>query len=210
MIAIDWLILDAMGVIFEEGRDLYELLIPFVWSKKEGFSDRLMIDTYLEASKGLIRSSELWSRLGFEAQYPEIEREYLDTHLTIDQEFLELAVKFKSRCKMALLSNDVAEWSTYLRQKHGLNEIFDEVIISGDVGLRKPDKKIFNLLLERIKSSPENCLFVDDNLHNLTAASELGIRTIRFVRGEEKAPFCSEFEVKSFRELLKVLINFFL
>ena len=56
-----WLILDAMGVIFTVGRDLYELLIPFVWKKNKTISDRLMIDTYLKASRGEFPSSRLWA-----------------------------------------------------------------------------------------------------------------------------------------------------
>ena len=204
-----WLILDAMGVIFSVGRDLYELLIPFIWSKDKSISDKLMIDTYIKASKGLIPSSEVWNRLGFGDQYPNIEKEYLDKQLTIDNDFLDLALEFKQKYKMALLSNDVKEWSCYLRQKYGLNDIFNEVMISGDVGLRKPNKKIFNLLLEKIKAPPDSCIFVDDSLHNLNAASKLGIKTIRFVREKEKIPFCSEFEVRSFQELLNVLNNFY-
>jgi len=198
-----------MGVIFEVGRDLYELLIPFVWSKDKSVSDKLMIDTYLEASKGLIPSSELWARLGFSGNYPDIEKEYLDKQLTIDSEFLELAGEFKKEFSLALLSNDVKEWSSYLRCKFGLNEIFEEVVISGDVGLRKPDKKIFQLLLDRIKVPAEDCIFVDDNLRNVNAAGEIGIKSIRFIRDKEKAPFCSEFEVRSFPELLNVLQNFY-
>ena len=204
-----WLILDAMGVIFEVGRDLYELLIPFIWNKNKNISDRLMIDTYIEASKGLIPSSELWKRIGFGEQYPEIEKEYLDTQLIIDKQFLKLAPRFKERFALALLSNDVKEWSSYLRNKFGLNEIFDEVIISGDVGIRKPDKEIYTLLLDRIKTSPNNCIFVDDKLRNLEPASKLGIKTIRFIREKEKIPFCSEFEVRSFHELKSVLNNFY-
>ena len=204
-----WLILDAMGVIFTVGHDLYELLIPFVWCKNKDISDQLMIDTYLEASKGLIPSSELWAKIGFGDQYPEIEKEYLDTQLKIDKEFLELAPRFKDDYSLALLSNDVKEWSNYLREKFGLNEIFDEIIVSGDVGLRKPNKKIYTLLLDRLNISPEKCVFVDDKLRNLQPASELGIRTIRFVREKEKIPFCSEFEVRSFQELKSVLENFY-
>ena len=198
-----------MGVIFTIGRDLYELLIPFVWSKNEKVSDKLMIKTYVEASQGRISSSELWNRLGFGLEYPEIEKEYLDNTIKIDQEFLELAPEFKKKYKLALLSNDLSDWSSYLREKFGLNDIFDEIIISGDVGLRKPNLKIFKLLLERINAKPEEMIFIDDSLHNIKAASELGIRTLRFIREKEKIPFCSEFEIKSFSELLNVLNNFF-
>jgi putative hydrolase of the HAD superfamily len=205
-----WLILDAMGVIFTLGYDLYETLISFVRSKNMNIPDKLIIDTYMKGSDGKFPSSKLWEEIGFGHQFPEIEKEYLDTKLTIDDEFLEVAPDFKKNYHLALLSNDMKEWSDYLRNKYRLNEIFEEIIISGDVGLRKPDKKIYTLLLDRINAPPEKCVFVDDKLRNLKPASELGINTIRFVREKDKTPFCSEFEVRSFKELKSVLDNFYL
>lgn len=204
-----WLILDAMGVIFIEGHDLHELLIPFIKEKNKNISVDLVYNTYIQASLGKISSFNLWSNLGFENEYPEIEEEYLDTCLRIAPDFVKIAYEFKKMYSMALLSNDVKEWSAYLREKFDLNKFFDMIIISGEVGYRKPDKIIFDILLTRINSRPNNCIFVDDNLNNLQTASELGILTIRFVRKKSKVGFCSEFEVSNFTELLGVLKNFY-
>jgi len=203
-----WVIFDAMGVIFKEGHDLHELLIPFVQKRKNNISSDVIQAIYRETSLGKLTSEELWIRLGFNSEYPEIEKEYLDTCLTIDPEFMDIANELKREHSLALLSNDVKEWSSYLRNKFELNDLFSVIIISGDVGLRKPDRKIFQLILEKIKSPPENCIFIDDNLYNLNTASELGIKTIRFVRSKVKTPFCSEFEINSFTELSMVLKNF--
>jgi len=95
-----------------------------------------------------------------------------------------------------------------LRNKFEINDLFKTIIISGDVGLRKPDKRIFLLLLEKIQSSPEECVFIDDNLYNLETASRLGIKTVRFIQKSVKIPSCSEFEISSFSELKMVLENF--
>jgi putative hydrolase of the HAD superfamily len=108
-----------------------------------------------------------------------------------------------------MLSNDLKDWSKFLRNKYNITQIFDVLVISGTVGYRKPDKRIYEILLEKIKSPAENCLFIDDKLENLRAASELGIQTIKFVRSKEKVPICSEFEISSFRELIHVLENFY-
>jgi len=198
-----------MGAIFTNSRDLYEHLIHFIWTKNPKTIDKKIIKTYVDASLGVMQSSELWKRLGFELEYPQIEKEYLDSTFTIDQEFLELLPEFKNKYKLALFSNDVSEWSTYLRNKFGLNEIFDEVIISGVIGIRKPNLEFFRLLIERIAAKPEESLFIDDSLYNLKAASELGMHTLRFIRQKEKIPFCSEFEISNFSELRNILKVFY-
>ena len=125
---LDKIVLDAMGVIFIEGRDLFELLIPFAQKRDPNLSSELIQNTYFEASLGKITSQEVWKVLGFANEYPEIEKEYLDTCLTIDPDFIKVAEELRNKYSMALLSNDVKEWSSYLRQKYNLNPIFNEII----------------------------------------------------------------------------------
>lgn len=52
--------------------------------------------------------------------------------------------------------------------------------ISCDDKLRKPDKKAFELILERLKVRPEESIFIDDKQENIDAAEKLGIKTILF------------------------------
>jgi putative hydrolase of the HAD superfamily len=58
---------------------------------------------------------------------------------------------------------------------------FDPVIISGDVGLRKPDPRIFQLVLDRLGLPADRVAFVDDVAPNVAGAAELGIRAIEHV-----------------------------
>jgi epoxide hydrolase-like predicted phosphatase len=77
----------------------------------------------------------------------------------------------KKGIKTALLSNS---WgNSYPR--HGWDDMFDQVIISGEVGMRKPDSNIYQLTLNRLKVKPHEAVFVDDLPHNIKAASELGM-----------------------------------
>jgi len=82
------------------------------------------LELYIDASLGKITSSTFWDRLGFKNNYPEIEISYLDQYLTLDKEFTINAEILKEKYNLALLSNDVSEWSLYLRQKHNLNRFF--------------------------------------------------------------------------------------
>ena len=55
---------------------------------------------------------------------------------------------------------------------------------SGEVGLAKPDPRIFSLLLERIGRPAEECVFIDDLAANIQVAAELGFKTILYVSPE--------------------------
>jgi len=61
---------------------------------------------------------------------------------------------------------------------------FEGIVVSGDEKCIKPDKEIYNILLKRYDLLPEECVFIDDNVHNIDAAKELGIRGIHFTSPE--------------------------
>ena len=106
---------------------------------------------YIKASLGQISSLKFWEQIGFWGQYPKIEQEYLDKCFSLDLFFKPIAMELKNDFKLALLSNDLAEWSAYLRKKFLLNVFFDAIIIIGEVKYRKLDKKIYQILLEKIE-----------------------------------------------------------
>ncbi len=72
---------------------------------------------------------------------------------------------------------------------------FDEVILSGKVGLIKPDPAIYHLLLSKIAYSADECIFIDDSLVNVEAARDLGMRAIHFKSPEELERTLKEHEV---------------
>ncbi len=57
---------------------------------------------------------------------------------------------------------------------------FEGIVISGEVGVNKPDPRIFEHLLERFGIEPAKALFIDDSPANIDAATALGFRTIQF------------------------------
>jgi epoxide hydrolase-like predicted phosphatase len=77
----------------------------------------------------------------------------------------------KKGIKTALLSNS---WGNNY-PRHGWDDMFDEVIISGEVGMRKPDAEIYHHTLELLKVKPNESVFVDDLAHNINGAAELGM-----------------------------------
>ncbi|MDQ3952478.1 MAG: HAD family phosphatase [Actinomycetota bacterium] len=77
--------------------------------------------------------------------------------------------------KTGLLSNS---WGTTLYPRERLDPLFDVTVISGEVGLRKPDPAIFELTTRRLGVAPEVCVFVDDHPGHLTSAAEAGMTTV--------------------------------
>jgi glucose-1-phosphatase len=82
--------------------------------------------------------------------------------------------------KTALLSNAWDNLRPALEQEWKIADAFDEVFISAEVGVAKPDPRIFELALSRLQVSPPEAVFVDDFLDNVTAARQLGIQAIHF------------------------------
>jgi epoxide hydrolase-like predicted phosphatase len=73
-------------------------------------------------------------------------------------------------------------------------EMFDAVVISGEVGMRKPEHEIFELVLDRIGLPAGECVFIDDMPHNVAAAAQAGLagivhRTFDETAGELEALF---------------------
>lgn len=83
------------------------------------------------------------------------------------------------------LSNWPYEKYLMVKEKYPFFNWFDQVVISGDVRLVKPDPRIFQLLLDRIGKRAEECLLIDDSTTNIEAANRLRFKTIHFVSGEQ-------------------------
>jgi epoxide hydrolase-like predicted phosphatase len=84
--------------------------------------------------------------------------------------------------RTGLISNS---WGTRRYDRDLLAELFDGVVISGEVGMRKPTPAIYALGAERIGLDPAACVFVDDLPFNLKPAAELGMATVRHRDSEQ-------------------------
>jgi putative hydrolase of the HAD superfamily len=92
---------------------------------------------------------------------------------------------------IALLTNNVKEWGDHWRATFPVDELFEVVVDSSEVGMRKPDARIYLLTCERLGVAPEASVFIDDNAENIAAARALGMETVHF--GED--PFAAVAEL---------------
>jgi epoxide hydrolase-like predicted phosphatase len=89
--------------------------------------------------------------------------------------------------RLAILTNNVREWEPHWRAKiPQIDQLFDVIVDSGFVGMRKPERGIYELTLERLGGvAGEECVFVDDVDVNCDAARELGMHAVRFHDAEQ-------------------------
>ncbi len=87
--------------------------------------------------------------------------------------------------RLALLTNNVREWEHRWRRAWPIDELFEVVVDSAFVGLRKPDPRIYELVLERLALPAQACLFLDDLEANVEAAARLGFAAVRFTTTEQ-------------------------
>jgi GNAT superfamily N-acetyltransferase len=93
-----------------------------------------------------------------------------------------------------LLSNANRGYTERLRAR-GVAALFDDVVVSGDVGLAKPDPAIFRLAAERLGVSPDACLMIDDQPGHLPGAEAAGMRTHLF-ESHQGAALAARLEVE--------------
>lgn len=123
---------------------------------------------------------ELSARAGRTVEMDGFGERYFE-HLHPNETVIAYMRELRSRgYKLAICTNNVREWESRWRAMLPVDEIFDVVIDSGFVGCRKPERRIYELTLERLGVSAEAAVFVDDIELNCAGARELGISAVWF------------------------------
>jgi putative hydrolase of the HAD superfamily len=131
----------------------------------------------------------LEDELGERPQLHRFREIYFDA-LDPNQRMVELMRELRRRgYRMALLTNNVREWEPLWRSLLPVDEIFELVVDSAFVEMRKPEPQIYELTLDRLGGvAPQECLFVDDVEVNCDAARELGMTVVHFRDNEQAIP----------------------
>jgi putative hydrolase of the HAD superfamily len=87
--------------------------------------------------------------------------------------------------KLAICTNNVREWEAHWRSMLPIDEIFDVVVDSAFVGMRKPEPEIYRLTLDRLGVAAADALLIDDVELNCQGARDLGIAAVWFQSDEQ-------------------------
>jgi HAD superfamily hydrolase (TIGR01509 family) len=86
--------------------------------------------------------------------------------------------KLRTTYKIVLLSNSASDYLRAEIKKYGLEKYFDHIVISSEVGMIKPELKIFEYSLNTLGLKPDQAIFIDDNPKDVASAEVAGIRSI--------------------------------
>lgn len=102
----------------------------------------------------------------------------------VNRRVLALVNRLRQNYPLGIISNTVKE-HTLINKKRGLFRYFDAVLLSHDIGLRKPQREIFLLASKRMHVSHKNILFIDDELRWVKAARKAGLQSVLFRSAEQ-------------------------
>ncbi len=135
-----------------------------------------------QALLGSITGEEMWENIGAKLGLSPIERSQCEEEYWAgvwDTEFLDFCDALKSRYKLGIVSD--AESTAREKAKPWVNEsLFDVIVFSSEVGVCKPNARIFHRALEQVGVSASETVFIDDREKNVHGAKALGIHAIQY------------------------------
>ncbi|HAF69086.1 MAG TPA: hypothetical protein DCL16_08185 [Acidimicrobiaceae bacterium] len=137
----------------------------------------------LERGELSLKEYLAWSRSdlpGAESIWDPQSPHFLFAHLTVVPEVVDRIFRLRKRGLVTgLLTNNIAEAWPAVTDGLDVERLFDVVVNSAFVGMRKPEDRIYAYLLEQLKMGPESVLFLDDNRVNIDAARAFGLQAIQ-------------------------------
>lgn len=166
-----------------------------LWEQKlklePGELDRLVFEgeNGRKAAMGQAQAADIWRSLRNRFALSDEQQRLLEKDFwagdRVDQVLIKLIRELRPRYKTGLLSNAWPDLRHAIEDLWGIADAFDEVVISAEVGMVKPDPGIYQLILEQLGIDPPQGIFIDDFATNISAAKQLGMHTIHFTSSTE-------------------------
>jgi HAD superfamily hydrolase (TIGR01509 family) len=208
-----------------ESREYEEALVAAL--KKYGHERRLedvtsvLADIYYKSSKGELKAlQEFWNLMLAKLKIPEqsgltdIMQGVRNTHETrmykMYDKIPQTLSMLQKKYKLALVSNCAVGTDRVIRSL-GLSDFFDCIILSYQVGVRKPNKRLYLEALKCLGLEADKCVFVADEISDLEGAREIGLKTILVLQGHstfqeaKDLNFKPDFQITKISEVTKIL-----
>ena len=168
-------IFDCFGVLYTDSRQsLLDVVVP---GRRQELHDLFTANNY-----------GLFGRQAYLEQVAEIVgksvdevSDYIAHEHHLNRKLVTYIVeRLRGEYKIGMLSNIGKEWIDSFFSKHELHDLFDEVVLSGEEGIVKPNPAIFELAATRLGLQPAECVMIDDIIENCDGAIEAGMAGIHF------------------------------
>lgn len=190
--AIKAFVFDCGGVLLTQGD-----MTPYrTWEQRLGLDEGALErhlwqgDTWTRAELGQISEHEFWQRVGGElalADAGDIERLREDIWSTwvVDPQVLALIDALRSSYRLAVLSNASDALESLLHERYAVAERFETIVVSAKVGVAKPQRAIYDHLLQRLNLRAQEVMFIDDRADNVAVAASIGMHVAWFLNAAE-------------------------
>jgi glucose-1-phosphatase len=98
----------------------------------------------------------------------------------LDWELVDYIRTLRSHYKVGMLSNALADLRQLVTERWKIADAFDDLVISAEQGMMKPDERIYRLALERLEVESQEAVFIDDYTRNIEAARKVNLNAIQF------------------------------
>ncbi|WP_127361636.1 HAD family hydrolase [Actinacidiphila soli] len=185
--------MDSRCVIFDVGGVLK--ITPATgwegrWERQLGLPpaalNQRLEDVWLAASVGTISEQEMRARVAAALGLDAVQTDGLMSDLWADylgvanEELLAYVRTLRFRCALGVLSNSFVGAREREEQLYRLGELVDAVVYSHEIGMCKPDLRVYELACRRLKVQPKECLFIDDMAENVEGALAVGMQGLLF------------------------------
>ncbi len=178
------ILFDLGGVLFTNGTKKFNKAIARRYNLDENFVVSISdgeIGTQYRESK--ITRDEFWKyflqKLNIRENPDVLEKEWI-SYYDLLEETRDIILELSKKYRIFYLSDNVKERTDKLDERFGFLKWFEGGIFSHDVGVRKPNPKIYEFALRKIKVLPEKIVFIDDKESSLIPAKKIGINTVLF------------------------------
>jgi putative hydrolase of the HAD superfamily len=166
------------------------------WSLRSQWEDRLGLprmqltrlvfesDASRRATLGQATDDDVWQSVADALQLDpptrdQLRRDYFARD-QIDSVLMEFIRGLRGRVQVGMITNAWPDSRRYLVNEFNIADAFDPLIVSAEVGVAKPDPRIYQLALERLAVEPTEAVFVDDFEANVTGARWVGMQAVQF------------------------------
>ncbi len=181
---IKTVIFDLQGVVIKTYRDreYIEYLGKASGKQPEYFGSKFFVKPWIDLESGRITQEKFELTVGKRSELTSNEMawvEFYRSRLTPNNEIIKIIKKLKEHYRTAVLSNmDVGRYKATLKVLD--MNLFEYRFISCYTGFRKPAKEAYLKALKKMKTTPEEAIFIDNDIENVDEAKRLGINSIIF------------------------------